>query len=1142
MERRLERALATAGLALVLGLAGLPAAAYHYPWDQGHDTTDWDDPPAPGPCEGGECQADENDCSSTGSPVYVATGQFKWADTDLKLPGRPGLGITRTYQSNDPREGRFGNGWSFGCDKLLLAVQAAEGEGERTRYLLRLANGKRYAFEENADGAITPPPGLFYAIERRPDGALRLRSRDGSFDEYAQGRLTARVDRNGNRLEYRYDGAGQLVQVADAAGRHLDFAYDSRGRIRTVTDPAGRSWRYDYDLDGNLTAVTDPLGGVRRYTYQAYRPPGDGHTYHQLTRVTDAAGVTEVEVSYNGSKVASYTDGTNRFSYRYDPANRLTTKTDRLGHTWRYHYNEAGQRIEDTDPLGNRVATVRDDNGLATQTTDAAGQVWSSAWDSLGRRLSDTDPLGATTTRSYAGERPEPVKVTGPGGRVSEFSYDANGNPLRITDPAGAVTRLEWNRRGELIGAVDALGRRIETTPNALGLPERITDALGRTTTLEYDALGRLTALTNPAGETTRLGYDALDRLTASTNAAGHTTTYTCDAAGRLLSLTDPKGGQWRYTYDGHGRPISETSPDGRTTTYSYTPDNRLQSETRPDGTTVTYRHDAAGRLIERTTAGEATTYAHDPRGLLTQAANAAATLERQYDAAGRLISETVNGRTVRLSRNMEGEVIQLTAAGTTLDYGRDSRGDIDRLTAQGVHGFTHDLLGQLTRITPPNGLDTRYAYDAAGQLTGIDHTGVMRLAYRHDPAGRITRRQGNGEDWRYAYDRAGRLIQATGLTDSHGYQYDELGNRLDTGGVYDAANRLQEDAAYDYTFDARGNLTARVDKATGERHAYTYNGEDRLIGYEHYPAASATADITATYAHDPLGRRIAKTVNGVTTTYQWLGSQLIAEYDAEDNRTRRYHYAEGHAPVQVEDANGVYQVHSDHLDTPGYLTDPTGTVVWKADYAPYGKAEINEDPDGDGTAVTFNIRFPGQYEDAESGHYYNYLRDYDPSTGRYIESDPIGLAGGLNTYAYVGGNPLFYIDPKGLNAAAGVGVGVALFCARYPSACAAGAVALCRLLGGCGIPDGMMNENPSENDEPKQCPPKGKESKPPFNGPPNGYEEGPRRGREYGPDGGPIRDYDNPHQGADYPHVHEWPNGVREHPGRPYSPIPKSE
>jgi RHS repeat-associated protein len=243
-----------------------------------------------------------------------------------------------------------------------------------------------------------------------------------------------------------------------------------------------------------------------------------------------------------------------------------------------------------------------------------------------------------------------------------------------------------------------------------------------------------------------------------------------------------------------------------------------------------------------------------------------------------------------------------------------------------------------------------------------------------------------------------------------------------------------------------------------------------------------------------------------------------------------------------VEDANGVYQVHSDHLDTPGYLTDPTGTVVWKADYAPYGKAEINEDPDGDGTAVTFNIRFPGQYEDAESGHYYNYLRDYDPSTGRYIESDPIGLAGGLNTYAYVGGTPLFYIDPKGLNAAAGVGVGVALFCARYPSACAAGAVALCRLLGGCGIPDGMMNENPSENDEPKQCPPKGKESKPPFNGPPNGYEEGPRRGREYGPDGGPIRDYDNPHQGADYPHVHEWPNGVREHPGRPYSPIPKSE
>jgi hypothetical protein len=99
--------------------------------------------------------------------------------------------------------------------------------------------------------------------------------------------------------------------------------------------------------------------------------------------------------------------------------------------------------------------------------------------------------------------------------------------------------------------------------------------------------------------------------------------------------------------------------------------------------------------------------------------------------------------------------------------------------------------------------------------------------------------------------------------------------------------------------------------------------------------------------------------------------------------------------------------------------------------------------------------------------------------------------------------------------------------------------------MGGCTLPDDAYHNEESDGEEcedtNKKKKKKGKESKPPYNGPPNGYEEGPRRGREYGPDGKPSRDYDKPHQGADYDHVHEWPNGVREHPGRPYSPIPRN-
>ncbi len=116
--------------------------------------------------------------------------------------------------------------------------------------------------------------------------------------------------------------------------------------------------------------------------------------------------------------------------------------------------------------------------------------------------------------------------------------------------------------------------------------------------------------------------------------------------------------------------------------------------------------------------------------------------------------------------------------------------------------------------------------------------------------------------------------------------------------------------------------------------------------------------------------------------------------------------------------ANGdgeIFYVHNDHLGTPLKMTNEIGLVVWQAVYDPFGKAAVNEDVDGDGKTVEMNVRFPGQYYDVESELHYNYFRTYDPELGRYITSDPIGLLGGINTYAYVGGNPIRKFDIFGL-------------------------------------------------------------------------------------------------------------------------------
>ena len=110
-----------------------------------------------------------------------------------------------------------------------------------------------------------------------------------------------------------------------------------------------------------------------------------------------------------------------------------------------------------------------------------------------------------------------------------------------------------------------------------------------------------------------------------------------------------------------------------------------------------------------------------------------------------------------------------------------------------------------------------------------------------------------------------------------------------------------------------------------------------------------------------------------------------------------------------------AYYIHSDQLDTPRQITNTSGSLVWQwENLFPFGENLANENPSGQG-AFNFNLRFPGQYFDGETGLHQNYFRDYDPATGRYVESDPIGLGGGINTYTYVGGNPLSYIDPLGL-------------------------------------------------------------------------------------------------------------------------------
>jgi RHS repeat-associated protein len=171
----------------------------------------------------------------------------------------------------------------------------------------------------------------------------------------------------------------------------------------------------------------------------------------------------------------------------------------------------------------------------------------------------------------------------------------------------------------------------------------------------------------------------------------------------------------------------------------------------------------------------------------------------------------------------------------------------------------------------------------------------------------------------------------------------------------------------------------------------------------------------TTSYQVNALGQRVRKTNSlGDTVFHYDSRGRLIAESTPAGAVVREYIYL-GDIPVAVAQGSLAF-IHTDHLNTPRLVADATGTTVWRWDQQePFGTNPANDDPDGNSVAFDLPLRLPGQRYDAETGLHYNLRRDYEPAIGRYVESDPIGLDGGLNTYAYVAASPLRFIDPKGL-------------------------------------------------------------------------------------------------------------------------------
>jgi RHS repeat-associated protein len=322
------------------------------------------------------------------------------------------------------------------------------------------------------------------------------------------------------------------------------------------------------------------------------------------------------------------------------------------------------------------------------------------------------------------------------------------------------------------------------------------------------------------------------------------------------------------------------------------------------------------------------------------------------------------------------------------------------------------------TAMTLPNGTQTTYSYDPASQVTQILHqltatsTQINQAAYAYNPVGNRTSLTDKRGAQAFGYDSLDRLTSASHplLATPQAFAYDPVGNRTTGGSIVNAGNQLTADATHSYQYDDNGNLTRKTLLATGNFAAYTYDAENRLTKVEDFVAGNPTAFATSTYRYDGLGRRIEKVANGQTKRYLYDGEDILLEYDGANVLQARYTHGPGiDEPIAITKGGSTFFYHQDGLGTVTDLTDSAGATAKSYSYDAYGNLV-----DQTGT-LEQPYTYTGREFDSESGLYYYRARNYDPVTGRFLQKDPIGLRGGVNSYLYANGVPTFFNDPFGL-------------------------------------------------------------------------------------------------------------------------------
>ena len=678
-------------------------------------------------------------------------------------------------------------------------------------------------------------------------------------------------------------------------------------------------------------------------------------------------------------------------SYRYSPKGLVTRIAEDDGaHETFFFYDERGQLSSLSDGDGAQASFSIAANGQLESYTDSNGVQRNYEFNSAGLSTRQENGVGGvqTVTDNLDGS----FTIVEPTGLETNMVLDAFGNTTSMTFAGDRAVTIGYDESSNISSVSDPLDNLVELEYSALEQPNEVSLNSQTLLEVEYDGDGFVTQVTNARGQRRTFEYDSRGNLTTETwldddDTAIRTIEIDYQTRGIPRTVTDTDSeGTHLHTF---GLSLSTLLPSSLTSRYagqeSFDVLYSWEQQTRPvyQPTNVTVRGN--GLTLYRSTA---TYRANKNSGLV-------------WNAGGARVGF------IDFLRNPDGSIRTISrSSGSPL-------------------------------LSSPHS-QTQFAYTAAGPLASIRHEAPdgsllhpdAEITYQRDVGNRITSITQAGNMATVSYDTNGFLAGVSNSRadySNESFTYDAGGNRISShlfSGVatIQSGNQITAAGEFTYEYDADGNLTQKTNTSTGEFSTYQYDHRNQLSNVSVFPGAGQAASSVLRFKYDFLGHLICREINGEKTWILYDRDMPVAEFrDEATELSRSYFYALN----RIDDFFGSYNHETQTAEW--FLKDNIGSVRGILDFDGELQSWVDYDSHGNilGTvADELNpVRYAGRYYCDEIDLYENRMRFYDPLLGRFTQHDPLLFGGGdTNFYAFVGNNPLQWVDPFGTTIAAEYG------------------------------------------------------------------------------------------------------------------------